>query len=203
MTSHPLSAHIDASNELNTLSGGNHLYYHGANRLWRRGEPRIMFPIASDFPLQNGTANISPSTHSSSVARVFPFYMPHYLIVNAVIIKTALIVADVFQWAIFNASGTQVFSTGTQSSVNGWVTVTTGTPFTMTPGTYYGASTNANNAGVTSALTMSVAVGTASLPRYGTVAATSGAMPASIDPTAITETTGGWMNQVLLSGVTT
>jgi hypothetical protein len=120
-----------------------------------------------------------------------------------VVIKTPAAVANGYRFGIFDSTGTQVWTSGAVSTTANYTTVTANTPFTLTPGTYYFAVTNNGSGSVTGGLSVTVALGSASLPRFGTVSITAGAMPSSINPSAITETTGGWPVWVVLSATTT
>jgi hypothetical protein len=138
------------------------------------------------------------------VARVFPFEIDRPITVNAIYVRTNAVLSNCLILGIYNESGTCLWQSGVLSTVlTGWVPVTTNLPITLPVGAYYMASTNNNVVSTTAAYTVTPALGTATLPRWGTVPATAGAIPASINPAAITKTVGGWMCYALLSNVTT
>lgn len=148
-------------------------------------------------------ASISSTTLSATICRIYPFYVHDAIVVNTVKIKSIAAIANAFQFGIFDENGTRVWTSGAQSTVVGVMNVTTNLPVTLRQGTYYFGVTNNNTASGTASLSVSAAAGSAGYPRWGTVAATSGAMPASITPSAITETVGGWPIFVQLSEWTT
>lgn len=161
------------------------------------------YSLINSYPLGGATTTLTPTTHTATVARVFPFEINRPIIINRLIIKTQAALANCLILGIYDSAGTRLWTSGVLSTVAGWVVVSASLPITLPVGTYYFATTNNNITGTTAEYTITPALGTASLPRWGTVPTTGGVMPASIDPTAITETVGGWMCYVLLSGVTT
>ena len=156
------------------------------------------------YPLGGAPTTLTATTHSATVARVFPFEIDRPITVNAIYVRTNAVLSNCLILGIYNESGTRLWQSGVLSTVlTGWVPVTTNLPITLPVGAYYMASTNNNVASTTAAYTVTPALGTATLPRWGTVPATAGAIPASINPAAITKTVGGWMCYALLSNVTT
>jgi len=156
------------------------------------------------YPFGGAPTTLTPTTHAANVARIFPFEIDRPITVNRLIIRTNAALATCLILGIFNSSGTQIWTSGVISTLTTrWVVVSANLPITLPVGTYYFATTNNNVTSSTAAYTITPALGGADLPRWGTVPATAGAMPGSIDPTAITETVGGWMCYVLLSNVTT
>jgi len=155
------------------------------------------------YPLGGAPTTLTATTHSATVARVSPFEIDRPITVNAIYVRTNAVLSNCLILGIYNESGTRLWQSGVLSTVlTGWVPVTTNLPVTLPVGLYYLASTNNNVVSTTAAYTVTPALGTATLPRWGTVPATAGAIPASINPAAITKTVGGWMNYILLSNVT-
>jgi hypothetical protein len=147
---------------------------------------------------------MTASAHLATVARVFPFELDRNITVNVVTIRTNAALSNCLILGIFDSNGARLWQSGVLSTVaTNTVSVTANLPVTLTAGTYYFATTNNNVVSTTAAYTVTPAVGSTSFPRWGTVPTTNGAMPASINPSAITEATGGWMCYVSLSYVTT
>ena len=164
----------------------------------------IQKSLAEPYPFGGASTTLTPTTHTATVARVFPFEVDRPITVNAVYVRTNAVLSNCLILGIYNESGTRLWQSGVLSTVlTGWVPVTANLPITLPVGLYYLASTNNNVASTTAAYTVTPALGTATLPRWGTVPATAGAIPASITPASITKTVGGWMNYILLSNVTT
>jgi hypothetical protein len=157
------------------------------------------------FPDQEGTAvAITPTAIGATVARVFPFYVPETLIANHVGVKQLAAVTNGYVFAIFDRAGARIWTSGAVSTTGtGWLGITTGAPFTLTAGEYYFAVSNNNTVSAVGGIAGSSALAAAGAPRWGTVPATLGAMPASITPAAVTETVGGWPIYVVLSNWTT
>jgi hypothetical protein len=156
--------------------------------------------LASNYP-EPATASttLTPFTLGSNVARVFPFQVNGNITVNQVLVQTAAACTNCYQFGIFASDGTRAWTSGAVSSTTTYAAITANMPVTMTPGQYYFAVTNNNSNSFTAGLDVTAAFPAASVPRWGTVAATSGAMPASINPAAITETVGGFPVYVVLS----
>jgi hypothetical protein len=137
---------------------------------------------------------------------VFPFHLSGPLTINGLYIRSNAALSACLLIGIFDSTGAQVLVTGALDTVSGWIAVTSGTtpslPVTLQPGDYYCAATNNNVTDATLAYKVTPNLIDATIPRWGTVPATAGAMPASIDPTAITKTTGGWIAEIVLSSVT-
>ena len=146
---------------------------------------------------------LTPTGLSATVARVFPFFVPDNMTVYQVAMETVAAVTNGLILGIFDSAGARVWTSGAQSTVAGIMVVTTSLPITLKAGIYYFATTNNNVSSATAAYQTTPPFTAASVPRWGTVATTSGAMPASIDPTAITETVGGFMCYGVLSSWTT
>ncbi len=148
--------------------------------------------------------SLSTTTHSATLARVFPFVIAGTITVNQVAMKTFAAGTNNIQLGIFSSNGTRLWTSGNQSTVAGIMTVTTSLPVTLTPGTYYFATTvGTATVSATAVYQTTPVFPSASVPRWGTVPATGGVMPTSIDPTSITETVGGFMTYTVLSNWTT
>ncbi len=156
-------------------------------------------PLADNFPGVVGTpVQFSPLTFGSIVAYVFPFVLWTPLVLNQVAIRTQSVVSSCLILGIFDANGTQKWQSGALTTAAGWTKTTVNLPVTLAPGQYYFATTN-NNSGSNTACYAGVNnQGSADMPRWGTVATTSGAMPASITPSAITKADLNFMIWVLL-----
>jgi hypothetical protein len=163
------------------------------------------FSLHGVFPDQEGTAvGITPTAITTTLARVFPFYVPETLVVNQVLVKQLAAVTTGYIFGVFDRTGARVWTSGAVSTTGtGWLAITASLPITLTAGTYYFAVTNNNTVSAVAGIAGSSALVAATPPRWGTVPATAGAMPASITPTAITETVGGWPIYVVLSNWTT
>lgn len=163
--------------------------------------PALMqFNLNQSYPFDGTPATLTPTAHGATVARVFPFDLPGSLTLARVLIRTNAALANSLRVGLYNSTGQQVWTAGPLATVaTGWVNVTANNA-SLTPGTYYWVSTNNNVVSTTATYAVTPAAGL-TLPRWGTVPATLGAMPASINPAAITSTTGGWMAYVLLSAV--
>jgi hypothetical protein len=167
--------------------------------------PSLMqFNLFQAIPYTTTPTTLTPTAHAANVARVFSFELNRPITVNVVSIRTNGAVNTCLILGIFNATGAQMWQSGAFNTVaTNIVPVTANMPITLPVGTYYFATTNNNVVSATAAYTITSAVGAVGFPRWGTVPAVNGAMPASINPAAITETTGGWMCYVQLSNVTT
>ena len=164
----------------------------------------MQFSLINAYPMGGAMTTLTPTTHTATVARVFPFEINRPITVNQIDIRTNAALSNCLILGIFNSGGTRLWTSGVLSTLaTRWVVVSVGLPITLPVGTYYFATTNNNVASTTATYTVTPALGGADLPRWGTVPTTSGVMPASIDPAAITETTGDWMCYVMLSYVMT
>lgn len=156
--------------------------------------------IGRNWPEGGVPTTLTPTAHGSTVVRVFPFELPGDITPAAILIRSNAALANCLRVAIFNEDGTQRWAAGPLSTVAGRIAITTGLPGKLDAGLYYWATTNNNVSSTTAAYSVTPALaGTANLPRWGTVPTAGGAMPASIAPAAITETTGGWMAYVTFS----
>lgn len=155
------------------------------------------------WPQVDGTeATLTPTALGASVARVFPFYVPKSIVVNHILIKTPAAVTAGYQFGIFDRVGNRLWNSGAVTTVAGFTAITAGLPITI-EGQHYFAVTNNNAVSAVGGLAVSPALAAASIPRWGTVPATLGAMPATISPAAITESVGGFPVYVVLSNWTT
>ncbi len=149
------------------------------------------------------SVSFSPNTHGATVAYVYPFEVYSPLTVNQVAVRTAAALTNCLVLGIFNSAGAQVWASGAIGTAGaGWTTTTANLPVTMAPGQYYFATTNNNNTSGVTAFTGTPLTGTATMPRWGTVPASLGAMPASINPSAITKADLNFMVYVLLNNWT-
>jgi hypothetical protein len=156
------------------------------------------FALVDAWPDPAGAAGtLSPTALGATTARVFPFLLPGPLVLNRAIIKTPAAAAAAFQFAIFSEVGARLWTSGAVATVLGY-TVLTAAAIALPAGQLFFAVTNNNAVSAVAALAVSPALAAASIPRWGTVPATLGAMPATIDPTAITETVGGFPVYVVL-----
>jgi hypothetical protein len=168
------------------------------------GDPLALstFNLSQAYPFGGAATTLTATNHAATVARVFPFTLPGAITVNRLLIRTNAVLSNCLQLGIFDSTGTRLWTSGVLSTVaTAWLSVSV-SALALGPGTYYFASTNNNVVSTTAAYAVTPVIGL-SVPRWGTVPATAGAMPASIDPTQITETTGGWMSYVVLSEWTT
>jgi hypothetical protein len=158
--------------------------------------------LIKNYPFGGPPATLTPTALGASTCRVYPFEIDRNITVTAIYIRSNAVVANSLLIGIYDSTGTRLYVSNALSTVaTGWVAVT-GISVTLASGTYYFATTNNNVASSTAAYAVTPGIGTATLPRWGSVATTNGAMPASITPSSITETAGGWMCYVLLSSVT-
>lgn len=157
----------------------------------------------ASWPQVDGTeTTLTPSALGATTARVFPFYTPKTLIVNQILVKTPTAQTGAWQFGIFDSTGARVWNSGAVTTTANFTAITAALPITL-EGQYYFVVTNNNSAASTTALAVSPALAAASVPRWGTIAVTAGAMPASINPAAITETVGGFPVYTVLSNWTT
>jgi len=156
------------------------------------------------YPFGGAPTTLTPTNHAANVARVFPFEVDRPITVSRIIIRTNAALANCLILGIFDSAGNRIWTSGVLSTLaTRWVIISSGLPITLPVGTYYFATTNNNVTSTTAAYTVTPALGGADIPRWGTVPATSGAMPTSINPAAITPKVGGWMCYILLSNVIT
>jgi hypothetical protein len=163
----------------------------------------MQYSLIRNYPYGGAPTTLTPTTHSATVARIFPFEIERNITVNVIRIQTATALSNCLILGIFDSTGQQVWQSGILSTTNNVLSITANLPINLTPGVYYFATANNNVVSTTTAYRVTPAVGSVSYPRWGTVPTTNGAMPSSIDPASITETTGGWMCYVMLSYVST
>jgi hypothetical protein len=160
--------------------------------------------LAQAIPFTAAPTTMTPTAHAANVAKVFPFEVDRPITVNVVTIRTNAAVANCLIMGIYDSAGNRLWQSGVLSTVaTNTVPVTANLPITLPVGTYYFVTVNNNVVSATAAYTVTSAVGAVGFPRWGTVPAVNGAIPASINPAAITETTGGWLAYVQLSNITT
>jgi len=158
--------------------------------------------LIQNYPFGGAPTTMTPTALGASTCRIYPFEIDRNITVNAIYIRSNAAVSNCLLVGIYDSTGTRLYASGALSTVaTGWITIT-GISFTLASGTHYFGTTNNNVASTTAAYTVTPSIGTATLPRWGSVATSSGAMPASITPSSITKTAGGWMCYVLLSTVT-
>jgi hypothetical protein len=193
-------------------SGADNTKYLRGDQTWQvpPGPPANLMQesLLESYPFGGTPTTLTPTTHTATKAYVFPFELDRAMTLNAVYIRTAAVLSNCLIIGIFNSAGTQVWKSGVLSTLlTDWIAVTSGGtpafPVTLPAGTYYFVTTNNNVTSSTAAYAVTPVIGTgATLPRWGYVAATAGAMPSSITPAAITKSLGGWMCYVILSNVT-
>jgi hypothetical protein len=160
--------------------------------------------LIRNFPFGGTPTTMKPNDIGASTCLVYPFEIDRNITVTAMYIRSNVAVSNCLQIGIYDRTGTRLYGSGALSTVaTGWIAVT-GISITLASGTYYFGTTNNNppTGGGSSAYTVTPGIGTATLPRWGSVPTSNGAMPASITPASITKTAGGWMCYVLLSSVT-
>lgn len=166
-------------------------------------DPAVVEQVAlrRNFPEVDTAGTLTPAALGTTTCRVFPFTLPRATTLAHVAIKTPAALAAAFQFGIFDRTGARKWTSGAVATVAGYTQVTAGLPVVLDEGTHYFGVTNNNNGTLvtTAALAVSSALAAAVLPRWGTVTATAGAMPASINPAAITETVGGFPIYTMLS----
>lgn len=174
------------------------------------GPAALMLPLYAQFPFLISTTaavaptavSVTPTALGATNARVFPFYLPHSLNVAKVYMNTPNAVTVSLEVAIFDAGGTQLWTSGVQGTAANITTITPATGVRLGAGmNYYFAIVNANKVSATAAYWFSPALSAATIPRWGQVAATLGAMPTSITVGSINATVGGWPIFTVLSAV--
>lgn len=169
--------------------------------------PVYMFQetLVESYPFGGAPTTMTCAVHSSTTAKVFPFEIDRPITLNAVYIRTNAAGGKCLRIGIFDNSGTRVWSSdGLTTGATRWVPVVSGTPafpVNIPLGSYYFVTTNNNITTSSAAYTVTPAIGS-TLPRWGYVTTTAGAMPETIDPTNISMNVGGWMCYVLLSNST-
>lgn len=157
------------------------------------------YALAAAWPDPAGTAGtVTPAALTATLARIFPFFLPGPMTLNRVVIKTPAAVTSGYQFGIFGEAGAKLWSSGGVTTVLGY-TVITVSSVALPAGELFFAVTNNNSSTATGGLAIGPALAAASVPRWGTVPTTAGAMPVSIDPTQITEAIGGFPIYVTLS----
>lgn len=164
------------------------------------------FNLMDCFPWTIGAAATTAvrtqtsTLHTATVARITPFVLPGELTLAVIRLQTVAAGTANLQLGIFDATGTSLWTSGNLNTIAGNTTATANLPVTLPAGQYYWATTVGTTAvNTTAAYQTTPAFAGAAMPRWGTVPATGGVMPASIDPTAVTETVGGFMLYALLS----
>ncbi len=158
--------------------------------------------LIKNYPYGGAPATLTPNALGASTCRVYPFEIDRNLTVTAIYIRSRRVLTDCLLIGIYDSAGTLLYVSNPLSTVlSGWIAIT-GISVTLASGTYYFGTTNNNVASNVAAYTVTPDIETAALPRWGSVPAFNGAMPASITPSSITESVGGWMCYVLLSSVT-
>jgi hypothetical protein len=156
-------------------------------------QPLIHY-IGRDFPYHGAPATLTPTNHSATAVRVFPFHLPYGGTWANLYLRTNAAVTACLNVGIYSAAGVRLWqSTGLNTVATNYITIAMG-GLVLPAGTYFFATGNNNVASTTAAYTVSIAMGTAPPPMFGTIATTLGALPASFTPaTDITANTGGYM----------
>lgn len=161
------------------------------------GNFRLQHHLAMDLPQFFGAVSptpvaVTPTTLGSTTARVFPFATDSAEYILKVYIHTPSAVASSMQLACFESLGHRAYNSGTQGTSANITSISTTNWFLPGGAIMFWAITNANLTSSTTAYYFSPAFAAATLARWGTVAATSGAMPSTITPSGITATVGGF-----------
>jgi hypothetical protein len=161
------------------------------------------YDLIKNYPFGGAPTTMTPNTLGASTCLVYPFEIDRNITVTAIYIRSYAAVSSnpCLRVGIYDSTGTNLYASSALSTVAGWIAVT-GISVTLASGTYYFGTTNNGVTGGSAAYYVTPSIGTATLPRWGSVSASSGLMPASIAPSSITKTAGGWMCYVLLSSVT-
>lgn len=161
------------------------------------------YDLIKNFPFGGAPTTLTPTALGASTCLVYPFEIDRNITVTAIYLRSGTsVVANCLLIGIYDSTGTRLYASGALTTVaSGWIAIT-GISVTLASGTYYFGTTNNNVVNGGAAYAVTPGIGTATLPRWGSVATSSGAMPASITPSSITKTAGGWMCYVLLSSVT-
>jgi hypothetical protein len=161
------------------------------------------YDLAQNYPFGGTPTTLTPTALGASTCLVYPFEICRNITVTAIYIRSGTsVVANCLLIGIYDSTGTRLYASGALTTVaSGWIAVT-GISVTLASGTYYFGTTNNNVANSGAAYAVTPSIGTATLPRWGSVTTSNGAMPASITPLSITKTAGGWMCYVLFSAVT-
>jgi len=160
------------------------------------------YDLIQNYPFGGTSTTLTPTALGASTCLVYPFEIYRNITVTAIYVRSNAALSNCLLVGIYDSTGTRLYASSALSTVaTGWVAVT-GISVTLASGTYYFGTTNNNVASSTSAYTVTPSIGTATLPRWGSVTTSSGALPASITPSSITKTVGGWMCYVLFSTVT-
>ena len=158
--------------------------------------------LIQNYPFGGPPATLTPNALSASTCRIYPFEIDRNITVTAIYIHSNRVLANCLLIGIYDSAGTRLYVSNPLSTVlSGWIAIT-GISVTLASGTCYFGTTNNNVASTVAAYTVTPNIDIAALPRWGYVSAVNGAMPASITPSSITESAGGWMCYVLLSSVT-
>ena len=160
------------------------------------------YDMIQNYPFGGAPTTLTPTALGASTCLVYPFEICRNITVTAIYIRSNTVVSNCLLVGIYDSTGTRLYASTALSTVaSGWITVT-GISVTLASGTYYFGTTNNNVANSGAAYTVTPGIGTATLPRWGSVATSNGALPASITPSSIAKTVGGWMCYVLFSTVT-
>lgn len=159
--------------------------------------------LIAEFSSQIATATtvptaISLTTLSNSVARVVPFQLAAGMYVNRIFVSTPATGTGTMECGIFDDMGVQVYSSGAVTGAANITTISIASPMWLPANQYYWALT-ARTTG-TQTLLVTPVLSAATLPRWGTIAVSSGTLPVRIRPEQdITKTVGGFPAYVTLS----
>jgi hypothetical protein len=174
---------------------------------WRDGDPQRFM----DANRSGAVNSLTPSSIGTTVIRCSKFRLPKDLSVSNLYLRGQASVSGIYTVAIYpvGTGSTRLWNNGgaTLNTVNGWVNLTGGTPFSLSADTDYWFCIGANASGATAGLLTPlsptpidsfwdgtvVGVGTAlALEIYAEFATTAGAMPSTLpavsDPSAWSST---------------
>ncbi|MCJ7424132.1 hypothetical protein MUP01_07675 [Candidatus Bathyarchaeota archaeon] len=158
--------------------------------------------LIRNYPFGGTPTTLTPTTLGASTCLVYPFEIDRNITVTAIYIRSNAAISNCLRVGIYDSAGTRLYASNALSTVaTGWITVT-GISITLASGTYHFGTTNNGVSSSTAAYTVTPGIGAATLPSWGSVSTSGGALPASITPSLVTKTVGGWMCYVLLSSVT-
>jgi hypothetical protein len=172
------------------------------------GPGRLQYPLFQEWSVMIGAVaptatTVTANAWTTTIGRVFPFYLDANINIAKIYLSTpATGTGANWQVGIFDGGGNQIYASGAITPTANITTVTPGTAFKLAAGqTYYFMVTNNNSSNATATMLVTPALSAATLPRWGTLAVTAGAIPASITPGSITATVGGFPVYTVLSAL--